>query len=77
MRNMAPRYEMLQSRQRKLLYKTLPFSARATCVTVMPAGLDPESRNCVVGFSDGTLRILRRCLDGWKLISCLKPHKAI
>ena len=37
---------------------------------------DVDSRHCIVGFDDGTVRVLKRCLDGWKLISAVKPHKA-
>lgn len=57
------------------MYKSIPFSSGATCTALMPIELEPESRHCIVGFADGTVRVVKRCLNGWKLISVMKPHK--
>lgn len=57
------------------MYKSKAFTSAVTCLTTRPKTEDPEGRVCVAGFEDGTIRVLLRCLDNWKLLSVHKPHK--
>ncbi|KAF8073262.1 ABCG35 [Scenedesmus sp. PABB004] len=59
--------EVLQQRQ---------FSSAATAVAVLPAAADAAQRTAVLGFADGTVRVVRRCADGWRLLAVARPHKA-
>eukprot|EP00898_Chlorokybus_atmophyticus_P007049 jgi/Chlat1/7345/Chrsp59S06953 len=52
------------------------FNSGATAVAWMPSTVDPDLRTLVVGFSDGSLRLLLRCSDSLKLTHVSRPHKS-
>merc|ERR1712087_778506 len=47
-----------------------------TCLTALPEIVDPERRTLCCGYSDGTIRALCICRDGFVLVQALKPHTA-
>jgi hypothetical protein len=51
------------------------FSSRATCMGMLPVSVDAQQRTAVLGFADGSVRLLRLCADGWRLLAAVKPHK--
>ncbi|WIA29897.1 hypothetical protein OEZ86_012366 [Tetradesmus obliquus] len=53
------------------------FSSRATCMAMLPVSADAEQRTAVLGFADGSLRLLRLCADGWRLLAAVKPYKVL
>ena len=51
------------------------FPTPATVISGVPKSVDPSGRIVVVGFEDGVVRVLLRCLDGFKILYVGKPHK--
>ncbi|KAG8464582.1 hypothetical protein KFE25_009950 [Diacronema lutheri] len=52
------------------------FAAAATRLALTPKSVDAEQRTVAVGFADGTVRVLQRCADSFKLVGAFKPHAA-
>jgi hypothetical protein len=44
-------------------------------MAMLPMSADPQQRTAVLGFSDGSVRLLQLCADGWRLLAAVKPHK--
>eukprot|EP00899_Mesostigma_viride_P010867 jgi/Mesvir1/19782/Mv13079-RA.2 len=66
-------------RERKTLFnRRFPCGAPggATCLLWLPRMFDPFARTVAAGFADGVLRVMLRCMDQWKLVHVVKPHKA-
>lgn len=61
-------------REKRECFKVV-FGVAATAMVLLPRELDSSCRTLLVGFSDGTVRALLRCGDGFKLASAFKPHK--
>ncbi|KAK3256942.1 hypothetical protein CYMTET_33952, partial [Cymbomonas tetramitiformis] len=59
----------------RMLYSR-KFLTPCSVMCMVPEVVDPTGRQVAVGFEEGTVRILSRCADEWKLIVCLKPHKS-
>ncbi|QDZ25480.1 hypothetical protein HOP50_17g80200 [Chloropicon primus] len=53
----------------------ISFPVPATALTGVPKSSDPSGRIVIVGFEDGVVRVLLRCLDGFKTLYVGKPHK--
>ena len=51
------------------------FAEPATVLASAPKSVDPTGRIVIVGFADGVVRVLLRCLDGFKTLWVGKPHK--
>eukprot|EP00879_Flechtneria_rotunda_P013428 GHRR01014020.1.p1 GENE.GHRR01014020.1~~GHRR01014020.1.p1 ORF type:complete len:509 (+),score=176.89 GHRR01014020.1:1264-2790(+) len=51
------------------------FQGHASCMAILPAGVDPQQCTAVIGFTDGIMRVVRLCADGWILLAAEKPHK--
>ena len=66
-------YNYTQDTTRSLF--EVSFPEPATILTGFPRDVDPAGRVCVVGFEDGVVRVLLRCMDGFKTLYVGKPHK--
>eukprot|EP00210_Caulerpa_lentillifera_P000800 g774.t1 len=66
---------LYNTQTRNVVYRSKAFSSATTCLALTPKLVDLESQICVAGFEDGTIRVLVRCLDNWKLLYVYKPHK--
>jgi hypothetical protein len=44
-------------------------------MAMLPVSADAQQRTAVLGFADGSVRLLRLCSDGWRLLAAVKPHK--
>jgi hypothetical protein len=42
---------------------------------MLPVSVDAQQRTTVLGFDDGSIRLLGLCADGWRLLAAVKPHK--
>ncbi|CEF99883.1 WD40 repeat [Ostreococcus tauri] len=58
---------------RTLSYK-VRYKTAATALTNVPLSIDKEGRSVIVGFNDGSIRILVQNLTCWCLTLTLKPH---
>lgn len=58
---------------KRLLMKEA-FASAATRLLWAPPSVDAEQKSLVVGFADGTVRVLARCIDAFKLTAAFKPH---
>jgi WD40 repeat protein len=61
-------------KSRLLFSNKFPFPA--TQLLWVPLRVDEKAECIVVGFADGVVRQLRRCLDSWQLVRVFKPHTA-
>jgi WD40 repeat protein len=53
------------------------FNSAATSLEWVPSTVDPTGRTVAVGFADGVLRVLERCVDGLSLSTVSKPHDSV
>lgn len=42
---------------------------------MLPVAAEAAQRTAVLGFADGSVRLVRRCSDGWRLLAATRPHK--
>lgn len=60
---------------RKLLYRKR-YGTAITALSNVPLNVDPDGRSVVVGFRDGSTRILVRHALGWRLALAMQPHSS-
>jgi len=60
---------------RKLLYRKR-YGTAITALSNVPLSVDPDGRSVVVGFRDGSIRILVRNELCWRLALAIQPHSS-
>jgi hypothetical protein len=44
-------------------------------MAMLPPTADPQQRHVLLGFADGSVRLVARCSDGWAVLAEARPHK--